>query len=256
MDIETLKYILTGIIIFFAALFIFFEKFFAYRKDQKIFRDGFFTDMIWYNIFQTYILGILISHLIVYIDTNYPGLRFHFLSGWPIWAQVTLFIVTHDFYIYWFHRWMHHNKYLWRLHEAHHSPKDVDWLSGVRSHSLEIFINQTIEFLPITLLGAAPEVALYKGAISAVWGMYIHSNINVSTGILQFIINGPEMHRWHHANTTDVYYKNMATKLAVWDWIFETAYFPKDKKPDSYGLNYTFPKNYLTQHLFAFRGFK
>ena len=34
--------------------------------------------------------------------------------------------------------------------------------------------------------------------ISAVWGMYIHSNINVNTGRLQKFINGPEMHRWHH----------------------------------------------------------
>jgi hypothetical protein len=39
---------------------------------------------------------------------------------------------------------------------------DVDWLSGARSHALEILINQTIEFAPIVLLGAAPEVALIK----------------------------------------------------------------------------------------------
>ncbi len=75
------------------------------------------------------------------------------------------------------HRWQHSNKYLWRIHEAHHSPKKVDWLSGSRSHALEILINQTIEFLPIVLLGSPPEVIAYKGVMSAVWGMYIHSNL-------------------------------------------------------------------------------
>jgi sterol desaturase/sphingolipid hydroxylase (fatty acid hydroxylase superfamily) len=131
----------------------------------------------------------------------------------------------------------------------------VDWLSGVRSHSLEILINQTVEFLPIVLLGAAPEVALYKGALSAIWGMYIHSNLNIDSGYLQYIINGPEMHRWHHAEDKEVYFRNYATKFAIWDWIFGTAYFPLERKPDRYGLPYSFPDNYITQHLFAFRKF-
>jgi len=78
---------------------------------------------------------------------------------------------------------MHGNKYLWRLHEAHHSPKKVDWLSGSRSHAFEILINQTVEFLPIVLLGSPPEVAAYKGVISAVWGMYIHANLGINTGL-------------------------------------------------------------------------
>jgi sterol desaturase/sphingolipid hydroxylase (fatty acid hydroxylase superfamily) len=179
----------------------------------------------------------------------------HLISDWPVTLQVVFFVVTHDFYIYWFHRWQHKSIYLWRLHEAHHSPRSVDWLSGVRSHSLEILINQTVEFLPIVLLGAAPEVALFKGAISAIWGMYIHSNIDIRTGYLQFIINGPEMHRWHHANDKQVYHKNFATKLAVWDWLFGSAFFPKDKKPHNYGLNYHFPNNYFKQHAYAFRKF-
>ena len=152
------------------------------------------------------------------------------------------------------HRWQHKNKYLWRIHEAHHSPKKVDWLSGSRSHALEILINQTIEFMPIVLLGAPVEVLAYKGLISAVWGMYIHANLNVHTGNLQKIINGPEMHRLHHT-TGKGRNRNFATKLAIWDWLFDTAYFPLDKATD-YGLKTYFPPHYLKQTLFAFRTFK
>jgi sterol desaturase/sphingolipid hydroxylase (fatty acid hydroxylase superfamily) len=50
---------------------------------------------------------------------------------------------------------------------------------------------------------------------------------------------------------------NYGTKLAVWDWIFGTAYLP-EQKPPRYGLSggVLFPRSYLQQVLFAFRSFK
>ncbi|MCB9217917.1 MAG: sterol desaturase family protein [Ignavibacteriales bacterium] len=237
-----------------AILLIVAERLFPYNK-QKILRIGFWTDLIYYNAIQTFILGIIISWLIEIIDESTLISRYGIISDLPIIWQLLFFIVTHDLYIYWFHKLQHKNKYLWRLHEAHHSPKEVDWLSGVRSHGLEIFINQTVEFLPIILLGAAPEVAVLKGMVSAIWGMYIHANIDIRSGKLQYIINGPEMHRWHHS-TSKGRNRNFATKLAIWDWIFGTYYFPKEQKPEEYGLKNNFPNNYFAQFLFAFRKFK
>jgi sterol desaturase/sphingolipid hydroxylase (fatty acid hydroxylase superfamily) len=180
--------------------------------------------------------------------------RLQLLASWPVWAQLLFFTITHDFYIYWMHRWQHSNRYLWRLHEAHHSPRTVDWLSGSRSHALEILINQTVEFTPIILLGASPEVIGYKGVVSAVWGMYIHSNLNVRSGRLQRYINGPEMHRWHHT-TGRGRNRNFATKLAVWDWLFGTAYLPEGERAQEYGLKTSFPPHFFRQFVYAFRRF-
>lgn len=238
-----------------ALLFIILERLFPYNKDQKIFREGFFNDLALYTIAQSYILGIIIFTLIIQTIDNSTGLsRFRLFAETPIWIQLIFFTITHDLYIYWMHRWQHNNKYLWRLHEAHHSPKKVDWLSGSRSHAFEILINQTVEFLPIVLLGSPPEVIAYKGVISAVWGMYIHSNLNIHTGILQKIINGPEMHRIHHT-TGKGRNRNFATKFAVWDWLFGTAFFP-EVKANEYGLKTFFPDNFFKQFIFAFRSFK
>jgi sterol desaturase/sphingolipid hydroxylase (fatty acid hydroxylase superfamily) len=238
-----------------AILFIVAERIWPYTKGQKVLREGFFDDLALYTIAQSYILGILIFTYIIYFIDSSTGLsRLQLFKDVPIWIQLVFFLVTHDLYIYWMHRWQHSNKYLWRIHEAHHSPKKVDWLSGSRSHAIEILINQTIEFLPIVLLGSPPEVIAYKGVISAVWGMYIHSNLNIHSGKLQKIINGPEMHRWHHS-TGKGRNRNFATKLAIWDWIFGTAYLP-ETKPDEYGLKTYFPKNYFMQTLFAFRPYK
>lgn len=238
-----------------AVIFIVLERLFPYAKNQEIFREGFFDDLALYTIAQSYILSIIIFSIIINFIDNTTGLsRLQLFTTVPIWIQLIFFTITHDIYIYWMHRWQHSNKWLWRIHEAHHSPKKVDWLSGSRSHALEILINQTVEFAPIVLLGSPPEVIAYKGVISAVWGMYIHSNLDVKTGWLQKIINGPEMHRWHHS-TGKGRNRNFATKFAIWDWLFGTAFLP-DSKPDEYGLKTFFPPHYLKQTLYAFRSFK
>ncbi len=239
-----------------ALLFIILERIYPYNKGQKILRVGFFDDLALYTIAQSYILGILIFNYIIYYIDHTTGIsRLRLFAEVPIWLQLVFFTVTHDLYIYWMHRWQHKNKWLWRIHEAHHSPEKVDWLSGSRSHAIEILINQSVEFLPIVLLGSPPEVIAYKGVISALWGMYIHSNLNVHTGRLQKIINGPEMHRWHHTLGKGRN-RNFSTKLAIWDWLFGTAYFPENEKADEYGLISKFPAHYISQFFYAFRPFR
>jgi sterol desaturase/sphingolipid hydroxylase (fatty acid hydroxylase superfamily) len=227
------------------------ERRWPYEPRQRFLRDGLWRDLIGYTIVQSYLLGLLIAHITSALD-HVTGLsRLRLLSGWPVWAQVLFLFVTHDFYIYCFHRLQHRSPLLWRIHEAHHSTKDVDWLSGSRSHALEILINQTIEFAPIALLGAAPEVALIKVTLDALWGMYIHSNVDVRSGRLQWFINGPEMHRWHHAiEIRDGV--NFATKLAFWDYLFGTVHRPPGK-PSGYGIVEYFPSGFLAQQAYAFR---
>lgn len=248
----SLAIICFAIVILSGGLLITLERLFPYTPGQPLFRSGFLTDLGLYAIVQSYVLGLVIFGFIAWIDEHSWISRTVVLRSQPLGLQMVVFLISHDFYIYWFHRWQHHSALLWRIHEAHHSTTEVDWLSGSRSHSLEILVNQTIEFLPIVLL-ASPEVAVMKGAVDAVWGMYIHSNINVRSGWLQRVINGPEMHRWHHADDPRSHNRNFSTKFAVWDWLFGTAYLPHGEKPTSYGLHDAFPKGYIRQHLYAFR---
>ncbi len=245
-------YYTTSILVLSVFVFIFLERKYPYRKGLKVFREGFWVDLIWYTFVQSYFLQIIIFAWILYPLRQHYLANFNFVTNWPIVWQVLFFLVTHDLYIYWFHRWQHHSKILWKTHEAHHSNKEVDWLAGTRSHSVEILINQTIEYAPIILLGANPIVIPIKALIDAVWGMYIHSNIDIKSGKLQYIINGPEMHQWHHADQREVFYANYGTKFAIWDWMFGTAYLP-NKKPMRFGLYYKFPKDYFLQHLYMFK---
>jgi sterol desaturase/sphingolipid hydroxylase (fatty acid hydroxylase superfamily) len=69
------------------------------------------------------------------------------------------------------------------------------------------------------------------------------------------VINGPEMHRWHHSREYVGDGMNYGTKLAIWDWIFGTAHLPKEKPP-GYGLSEEFPDGYFQQTAHAFRKFE
>ncbi len=250
------------IILLWAVMMIILERFYPYTDGVKLFRKGAWIDFVWYTIIQSKILEVLIfTYIILNLKTSLGLANFGPLSHLNFWLVLFIFFITHDFYIYWFHRLQHNNRWLWRTHEAHHSNRQIDYLAGSRSHPLEILINQTIEFLPIFFF-LDSETAAYmypaKAMIDATWGMWIHANVNVNSGKLQYILNGPEMHQWHHANHHEVFYKNYSTKLAIWDWLFGTGFLPNLKpmsfysqKPKMFGLPYAYPQGYFTQLIYA-----
>lgn len=232
------------------------ERTHPYIRGYRVFRPEFWNDLAMYTLAQSYVLSLAIAFLIRAVDRATHWSDSRWIRDWPLWGQLLFFLVTHDLWQYWFHRLQHSNRWLWRTHEAAHAPLQVDWLSGSRSHALEILIAQTVEFAPIFLLGAAPEVVLLKGMTDAVWGMFNHSNIDVKMGRLLHVFNGPELHRWHHDLDVPAPAVNFSTKLSLWDWLWGTAYYPKDRRCGHYGLRRTdeFPHgNYVRQFLYAFR---
>ena len=255
MPQEQVVSITTFILVCWTIFIITWERVSPYRKGLPFFREGFWTDLVWYTIIQSYFLKILIfDYIIQPVQSHFDWSNFQFVSHWPVAVQVLFFLVTHDLYIYLFHRFQHSNKVFWRIHEAHHSGKEVDFLAGSRSHVLEIVINQTIEFAPIILLGADPIVVPIKAMLDAMFGMFIHANVNVKMGKLKYLINSPELHLWHHANYQEVFHANFSTKFSAWDHLFGTIYdpgHPPGDKPENWGLGYHMPEDYFLQHAFS-----
>lgn len=259
MPQEKVVAITTIILACWVVFIIAWERISPYRKGLSFFREGFWIDLVWYTIIQSYFLKILIFDYIIapmQKSFDWPGIRF--VSHWPVAVQVFFFLVTHDLYIYLFHRFQHANKFFWRIHEAHHSGKEVDFLAGSRSHVVEIIINQTIEFAPIIILGADPIVVPIKAMLDAMFGMFIHANVNVKFGKLKYFLNSPELHLWHHANYREVFHANFSTKFSVWDHLFGTVYDPghaPGNDPENWGLYYDYPKDYFLQHAFSVKRF-
>ena len=253
--------IITTIILFaWIGFIIAWERIAPYRKGIPFFREGFWVDLVWYTLIQSYFLKIFIfDYIIAPVQHHYGWNGVKFFQSWTITEQVLFFVFTHDLYIYLFHRFQHANKFFWRTHEAHHSGKYVDFLAGSRSHAVEILINQTIEFAPIIiLLGPTSPVVPIKAMLDAVFGIFIHANINVKLGKFKYFFNTPELHLWHHANYKEVFHANFSTKFSFWDYMFGTIYDPGHKPGDrreDWGLYYDFPKDYFLQHAFSIKRF-
>src|SRR6201996_257108 len=232
----TLVTITTIILFSWVGFIIAWERISPYRKGLPFFRDGFWVDLVWYTIIQSYFLKILIfDYIIAPVQHHFSVTGLELFKNWSITEQVLFFVFTHDLYIYLFHRLQHANKLLWRTHEAHHSGKEVDFLAGSRSHIVEIIV-------PI------------KALLDAMFGMFIHANINVKFGKLKYFLNTPELHLWHHANYREVFHANFSTKFSVWDYLFGTVYDPGSKpgdSPENWGLYYDYPRDYFLQHAFS-----
>ncbi|WP_461451858.1 sterol desaturase family protein [Mucilaginibacter sp.] len=260
MHQDKVVFVTTIILICWTAFIIGWERVSPYRKGLAFFREGFWVDLVWYTIIQSYFLKILIfDYIISPVQKDLGWMHVQFVAHWPVTIQVLFFLVTHDLYIYLFHRFQHSSKFFWRTHEAHHSGKEIDFLSGSRSHILEIIINQTIEFAPIIILGANPEVIPIKALLDAMFGMFIHANVNVKMGKWKYFFNSPELHLWHHANYKEVFHANFSTKFSVWDHLFGTAYdpgFAPGNEPENWGLPYDYPKDYFLQHAFSVKRFE
>lgn len=247
----SLQILIPFLVVMSSVSFIFAEKWFPYNEGQKLFRGGFWTDLMGYGLLQSYVLGVVIAFVCQQIEVLLHQVELPTLGSWPFWGQLLLFLVWHDLNTYLIHRLQHAVPFLWRTHEAHHSTQDVDWLSGIRSSAPEIMIYETAKFLPMILFGAAPEVFVIRAFVDATWGMFIHSNLNVKLGPLIFLFNGPELHRWHHSKDESAALgKNFSTKFSIWDFLFQTAYHPPFRRARNYGVeDKDYPSGYWLQQL-------
>ena len=88
-----------AVIVGWALLLWVLERRFPYDR-QRLLRDGFWTDLVGYTLVQSYLMGLVIAALILWMDRATALSRLGLVSSWPLPAQVAFFVVTHDLYIY------------------------------------------------------------------------------------------------------------------------------------------------------------
>ena len=169
-------------------------------------------------------------------------------SGLPIAAQVALMIAAADFPRYWLHRAFHRSAAMWRLHAVHHSPLRLYWLNVGRFHPVEKAIQYAVDTLPFALVGVPAEVLAAYFVFYAVNGFFQHSNCRVRLGPLNYVVAGPELHRWHHSRTPEESDHNFGNNLIVWDALFGTRFLPRDRSVGPLGLlDPDYPLGFLAQ---------
>jgi sterol desaturase/sphingolipid hydroxylase (fatty acid hydroxylase superfamily) len=238
--------------IIFALVFAPLERCFPFHR-QSAFRPGWTTDVFYY------VVGCFVGHLsdtaslgVLLIIRRLSGLNFEGVAATqPGCLQFFEILIIADFLAYLYHRALHRNAYLWRLHRVHHSSEQMDWLANVRLHPLDKLGGDCFQFVPIFCLGFAEGPLLAYTIFLGFQGFLNHSNIKLNYGPLRWVIASPQFHHWHHCDDPKAYDKNFSPHLVIFDLLFGTIYLPPDASvPDKYGVPDPVPDGFWRQMIY------
>ena len=167
---------------------------------------------------------------------------------WPIVGQMVLMMVLADGLRYWLHRWAHEWAPLWRFHAVHHSPHKLYWLNVGRFHPVDKGLQFLLDSLPFLIVGVSEKVLALYVVCYAINGFFQHCNIDLRLGWLNYLVSGPELHRWHHSMWKEESNHNYGNNLIIWDLLWGTWYLPEDRDVEQLGLiNRDYPMTFWDQ---------
>ncbi len=230
------------------------ERVFSLRAEQAVFRRWWWNDLF-YQVFNRWPIGLTmfaLAGLVTAATELVPQTFRDTVAGSPLWLQLICLPIAADLGFYVAHRLFHTVPWLWQFHAVHHSVEEMDWLAASRIHFVDLALTKTVSLLPVSMLGFGVEALSIHGLIYLGQTYVEHANVRLTLGPLRWLIAGPEFHHWHHANVREAYDKNFAGQLPFLDVLFGTAYMPRGRMPEVYGINDRVPHTYLAQLLYPF----
>jgi sterol desaturase/sphingolipid hydroxylase (fatty acid hydroxylase superfamily) len=226
------------------------------RFKQPVLRSGLVADVqhaLVNGILLDFPIAVTLKWITVGLGqspaTGAPGL----LADEPLWLQAGVFLVVGDLVKWVLHMLQHHVPLLWRFHRLHHSTEQLDAISHARAHPIECLLNRVILLtIFIVIAGIDVRIVLCYSVLDLLQGLWIHSNTNVRTGWLNYVLSTQEFHHWHHAKDPQAINKNFGGFLSIWDWLFGTAYCPSDREVPGFGTaDLSPPPTRYRDHLLA-----
>jgi sterol desaturase/sphingolipid hydroxylase (fatty acid hydroxylase superfamily) len=158
-------------------------------------------------------------------------------------VKIFLGLILADFCLYWIHRYMHRPG-LWPTHKFHHSIEELWWLSGARTSLTHLFLFAVPQtFLAYYFFALTPWEAGVAFSFGVVVNIWIHANLWVNLGPLEWILITPNYHRIHHG-ARGLSSRNLGFILTIWDRMFGTYVNPQSIGKD-FALGFV-----STKHLF------
>jgi sterol desaturase/sphingolipid hydroxylase (fatty acid hydroxylase superfamily) len=223
----------------------------------KIWRKQVGVDLAWYfinSLLPAAIIAVPLAMLARALRGADPGGLYSTVAAWPFWLKLPLVFLVNDIGSYWGHRASHAYPLLWRFHAIHHSAEHLDWLVNTRAHPFDMVFTRLSGLAPVYLLGLAqatgqrldPAVAIVV-IIGTVWSFFIHANIRIRLGPLEWLVSSPAFHHWHHTNDENRD-RNFAAIFPLIDRVFGTVWLPKHWPP-VYGIDAKIPPTLAGQLL-------
>ncbi|MFC5625786.1 sterol desaturase family protein [Algoriphagus winogradskyi] len=237
------------------------EILFPWRKNQPLIREHFWLDIFY--LFWNYFLFALVAYnalsmvaveafndfLGLFGITNTVAIKVDQLPGW---LQLVILFIVRDFMQWAIHRMYHHVGWMWEFHKVHHSTREMGFAALLRYHWMENILYRTLEYIPLAMIGFGITDFFIVHIFTLVLGQLGHANLNIPLGPFKYIINGPQMHLWHHARELPESHPhgfNYGISLSLWDFLFRTNYWPSDDEHLPVGLpdEDKFPEDFVGQ---------
>ena len=238
-----------------------------WRKNQKIFRKGFWLDsfyilfnfflfsLIGYNAISN--IGVALFHDFLNFFGTENVIAFE-VQSYPVWAQLVIMLIIADFIQWNVHRWLHKSDFLWKFHQVHHSVKEMGFGAQFRFHFMETVIYKSLQYIPLAMIGFGIKDYFVVHMFAVLVGHLNHANLRWDYGPFKYIFNNPKMHIWHHSRVLPDNRRNgvnFGLTLSVWDYIFGTAYVPDstDDVETGFENDENFPEGFWQQVKLPFR---
>lgn len=141
----------------------------------------------------------------------------------PDWVVIIISLILLDMAIYWQHVATHKIPILWRLHQVHHTDRDMDVTTAVRFHPIEICLSMVYKMAIVAILGAPVAAVILFEVILNGCAMFNHANLRLPKWLdraLRIFIVTPDMHRVHHSAQPTETNSNYGFSTSLWDRIF------------------------------------
>lgn len=227
-----------------ALMFVPLERAFPARRGQRLLRPAWRTDLLFFAgqrlLWDAWVPAALLlfgDRLAAWL----PGVH-GAVDHWPLAAQVALALIGGDLCVYWVHRAQHRFEWLWRFHGVHHTTEHLDWLAAAREHPIDTVITRGAINLPVLALGISLEAAAGLVMFRGLWATFIHSNVRLDLGPLEYLLGSPRLHHWHHAR--DRHTGNFGNLNPLMDLLFGTFVRPPHDPP-ALGVDTPWPRGFV-----------
>jgi lathosterol oxidase len=239
-----------------ALLFVPLERWLALRREQRVFRAGWRTDLAHFAVSHLLVQAVALLTVapatLLLGGLVLPGVQ-RAIASQPAALQFVQIVFVADLFQYWTHRLFHAQPRLWRFHAVHHSSRELDWLAGSRLHLVDVVATRAASFAPLFLLGFAQGPLVAYLVFVSFHAVAIHANVGLRLRWLRGWLVTPAYHHWHHAAEPEARDRNFAVHLPLFDRLFGTLYLP-ERWPAAYGIEgEPVPETWPRQLVWPFR---
>jgi sterol desaturase/sphingolipid hydroxylase (fatty acid hydroxylase superfamily) len=217
--------------------------------DDKRTKNDFSIELLSLVILPTFIQPGIFLFVLWFMGASFPELEDFYLTS-SLWWHIIAFLILDDMTQYWWHRFSHVNKKMWKLHRPHHVVEEMGVLVTYRNAILYYALMPGIWFSGLLIYLGMGYVYLFYLPIKLIVILLAHSEtkwdkflyqykiLSPLAWIIERTISTPSTHFAHHGLTAEDGVShpngNYGNLLFFWDIIFGTAKITR-KYPSKFG---------------------